>query len=281
MRMLFLAIFLESLLSCAWLGLVMAAVGSQLSGARYVALLVACCLAAATAVAAGLGMLRAQHHPMRWAKGLAAFSTLSVVLPPLTGQLPGILDIIIALSSWGALMAIQRFDRLAKDNPGFAELQNLAQAQDPRQAARTRANVRAIGKDFRTAALLGAGVIVLVCGAVIVRNTFLSNTSSTTDATPATPIDAVLARFEQAWRNSDPKAIEPLFVPRLQSKASTIGRTLMRRGFESPYPALRDRRLGGETGTHQTVNYTTDVCDLKVVFEWVDGAWGISNFIFS
>ncbi|MCU0862231.1 MAG: hypothetical protein MUC36_00440 [Planctomycetes bacterium] len=283
--MTFLVIFVLAVLFCGLVGLALAATEAELEPELHQELLINLCLGVAMAVTAGLGVFRAQHNPLPWAIGAAGLVTLTFVMPLLEGRFPGLVNILVTLSSWGAVVPILRLGRLAKENPDHAGLRDPVPAPDARQQARARSKLRAVGGDFRTATLLFVGFVVVLCGVWYGGGAILRSvrgaSAAAAEVRPDQPIDAALARFEQAWGNSDPKAIEPLFVPRLQHKASRIGATLARRGFTTPYPALRDRRLGGETGARRTVTYTTDVCDVKVVFEWVDGAWRIGNFIFS
>lgn len=283
-RMTFLVIAVLAVLFCGLVGAALAATDVELEPELHRELLLNLCLGVATAVTAGLGVFRAQHNPLPWAIAAAGLVTLTLVTPLLAGEFPGLIPILLTLSSWGAVVPILRLGRLAKENPDHAGLRDPAPTLDARQRARARGKLRAVGSDFRTAALLFVGFVVVLFGvwygSAILRSVAATRAAAA-EVRPDQPIDAVLARFEQAWANSDPKAIEPLFVPRLQHKASRIGTTLERRGFRSPYPALRDRRLGGATGVRRTVTYTTEVCAVKVVFEWVDGAWRIGNFIFS
>jgi hypothetical protein len=284
-RMTFLVVVVMAVLFCGLVGVALAATEAELEPELHREMLINLCLGVATAMTAGLGVFRAQHNPLPWAIGAAGLVTLTLVMPLLAGQFPGLVTILITLSSWGAVVPILRLGRLAKENPDHAGLRDPVPTLDARQRARARGKLRAVGSDFRTAALLFVGFLAVLFGVWFWGGAILGSVAATRAAAaevrPDQPIDAALTRFEQAWANNDPKAIEPLFVPRLQHKASRIGATLERRGFRSPYPALRDRRLGGETGVRRTVTYTTEVCDVKVVFEWVDGAWRIGNFIFS
>ncbi len=284
-RMTFLVV---GLLALAWTGLValaMAGTDAEIEPEAYGGLLVNLCVGGAVAVTAALGVWRAQHSPLPWAIGAAGLLTLAAVVPLMEGRVPGVAQIVITLSAWGLVMPILRLGRLAAENPDRDDLRDLAPAPGTRHQARIRSKMRGVRRDFLTAAIVFVVFVASLFGLMIVRGTFLRVAreveAAAGEGLPTQPIDAVLARFEKAWGNSDPKAIEPLFARRLQHKASRIGPTLERRGFKAPYPALRERRLGAEEGARRTVTFTTDVCEVKVVFEWADGAWGIGNFIFS
>lgn len=284
-RFTFLVVGTLALLWSGFVALALAALDADLEPEGRGVLLINLALGVAVVVTAALGVWRAQRNPLPWAIGAAGLLTLALVLPLLQGRPPGALQILITLSAWGGVVPILRLGRLAQENPDLEELRDLDKPLDPRQQARARAKLRGVGRDFRTAGIVFAvflvGLVSLIFGGGTLVRVLETAQEARGEERPSQPIDAVLLRFEQAWARSDAKAIEPLFAPRLQHKAARIGPTLERKGFKSPYPALRDRRSGGETGTRQTVTYTTDVCDVKVVFEWANNAWGIGNFIFS
>ena len=284
-RMTFLVVGVLALAWSGFMALAMAGTDAEIEPEAYGSLLLNLCVAAAVAVTAALGVWRAQRSPLPWAIGAAGLLTLAAVVPLMDGRLPGLAQILITLSAWGAVIPILRLGRLAAEHPDRDDLHALPPAQGKRHQARIRSKMRGVGRDFRTAAIVFVVFVVALLGLVIARGAFLRVAREVEAASgeerPSQPIDAVLARFEKAWGDSDPKAIEPLFARRLQHKASRIGPTLERRGFKAPYAALRERRIGAEEGARRTVTFTTDVCTVKVVFEWADGAWGIGNFIFS
>lgn len=281
-RSIFLVLALLGLVGCLVNGLAWRQLDPELEAEQRGALGLAALLLGSVFVTACLGIARAAHNPLPWAVGAAGLLTIQVGMHVADGRFPGVAMLGFTLAAWGAVVPILRLGRLRQEHPEIEELRDLHGKPTAQQRARARSKWRALWLEFRTAGIVFVifvvGLVTVTLTRGVISDLLRPDPVSARDIQPDEPIGPFLARFELAWRSSDAKALQPLFLARLRSRATRLDAVLERGGFRAPFPELRDRTARNVARMRQAVQYTTDVGDVQLVVEFADGAWGIQSF---
>ena len=233
-------------------------------------------LIGAPAVICFAGCWLGQRNPLPWALLLATWLTVNVAATILLiGSIP-IVGILMMLAAWGYVPPILAFQRLIRENPDDAELKALLEGK----VARTGRRHGSLLSDFRSAAMIFIGLVLLVIGGSYAMS--LTSAASrqprsagdTVDEQPSEPIEPMLARFEQAWKNSDVDAIGELYEPRLRAKrARRLQRRFDSRDMSGTLPPLGERDHANYARMKKIAIWEIDAGEVEAIFEFSDGDW--------